>query len=67
MLNSEEQRGFWPQGRLQNVGLTKIQEILFIRKTNVLLGHLGALERRPMCAQSQLVRSSARNRSKIPR
>jgi hypothetical protein len=33
------------KGVFQNVGLHKIQEVLFIRKTNVLLGYVGALDR----------------------
>jgi hypothetical protein len=37
------------QGASQNVSLTKIQEVLFIEKNNVLPGHVGALERRPLC------------------
>jgi hypothetical protein len=57
---------FGLQGASQNVGLQNIQEVLFIDKTNVLTGHMGALEHRPMFAQSQLLRLSARNHSKIP-
>jgi hypothetical protein len=67
MVNNEEQRGFWPPRRLPKRRFTKIQEVLFIRKTNVLLGHVGALKRRPMCAQLQQVRSSTLNYSEIPR
>jgi hypothetical protein len=36
------------------VGLQNIQEVLFIDKTNVLLGHVGALDRRPMCARAHV-------------
>ena len=35
-LYSEKQRGLRPQGCLQNVGLTKIDKVLFIEKINVL-------------------------------
>ena len=50
-VNNEEQRGFRPQVRLQKVGCKNIQEFLFIGKTNVLLGHVGVLDRR-WCAQA---------------
>jgi hypothetical protein len=36
---------FGLQGTSQNVGLHKIQEVLFIRKTNVLPGHVGVIDR----------------------
>ena len=66
-VNNEEQRGFRSQGRFQNVSYTNIQDVLFIRKTNVLSGHVGALERMLMCTRSQMVCLSAPNYPENPR
>ena len=66
-IYSEEQRGFRPLRVPPNVSLKILQEVLFIRKTNVLPGHVGMLDRR-QCARAQCyVRSIVHNRSEISR
>ena len=70
---SEEQRGFRPLRVPPNVNFTKIHKVLFIGKTKdaaksgvrSITG--SALERSPICARSQTLRSSARNCSENPR
>jgi hypothetical protein len=46
-----ENKGFLALKASQNVGFTKIIRVLFIDKTNVLPGHVGAFDRRK-CARA---------------
>jgi hypothetical protein len=54
-------RGFLALEAPPKRSFNKIHKVLFIRKTNVLLGHVCALDRNPVCARSWEVRSSACN------
>ena len=72
-LNNDKQRIFGSWKAPPNITLQKWDKVLFITKMMCCLSRectrlqVSALERRPMFARLQIVRSSAHNRSIIPR